>query len=422
MRTLAEWLQRIEHLQPERIELGLERVAAVHARMGLPRPARQIITIAGTNGKGSTAAFIEAIARAAGWRIGVYTSPHLIRYHERVRIDACEADDALLAAAFNAVEIARGETALTWFETGTLAALWAFARQPQPLDLAVLEVGLGGRLDAVNVVDPDVAVITTVDLDHQDWLGTDLDSIGYEKAGIARAGTPLVIGDDDPPASVLRHAYAIGAPAIRAGSDFLFAPAGGGWHWREPGYALHLPWPELAAPVQVRNAAIAIAAVRALKRVLPKAAYATGIKTATLSGRLQHFVSGGVEVRVDIGHNPQAAAALAAWLGQRKGRGVVHAVYAALADKDAPGVVRALQASVGRWWLAGSEAAGGRGQSVQALAGRLAGTAAAQASCHLDVTSAMSAALAAADADDLILVFGSVYAAAEAVAILAHGV
>jgi len=413
--TLADWLRRIElaHPDPDRIELGLERVAAVHARMALPRPARQVITIAGTNGKGSTAAFIEAIARAAGWRVGVYTSPHLMRYHERVRIDGAEATDARLVSAFQAVETARGNTPLTYFETGTLAALWAFAREP--LDLAVLEIGLGGRLDAVNVVDPDVAVITTVGLDHQDWLGHDLDSIGHEKAGIARAHVPLIVGDDDPPASVLRHAYAIGAQAIRAGSDFLFAPEGDGWHWHEPGYALHLPLPALPAPVQLRNAAVAIAAVRALKRNISKAAYSTGIASATLPGRLQAFTCHNIEVRVDIGHNPQAATALAAWLEQRRGAGEVHAVYAALADKAAADVVNALQAQVQHWHLAGSLAAGARGQSAQALSARLAGTRAAHAPCYPDVACALNAALSAAVPGDLVLVFGSVHAAAEAV-------
>jgi len=417
--SLTDWLQRLQHPNPERIELGLDRVAAVHARMALAKPARQVITIAGTNGKGSTAAFIEAIARAAGWRVGVYTSPHFVRYNERVRIDGGEVGDARLIAAFKAVEVARGETALTYFEYGTLAALWVFAQQP--LDLVVLEVGLGGRLDAVNVIDPDVAVITTVALDHQDWLGADVDSIGYEKAGIARAHVPLIIGDDDPPASVLRHAYAIGAVAIRAGSDFLFAAEGDRWSWREPGYALHLPLPALPAPVQMRNAAVAIAAVRALGRKLSKADYAAGVATATLPGRLQHFESHGVEIRVDLGHNPQAAAALAQWLRLRQGRGQVHAVYAALADKDAAGVVRNLQEEVAHWYLAGSLGAGVRGQSVQALAARVHATAAAQAACHPELASALSAALCAAVPGDLVLVFGSVHVAAEASVWLSAG-
>src|SRR5690606_560710 len=232
--TLVEWLAYIERQHPRSIEMGLERVRRVAASLGLGRPARRVVTVGGTNGKGSTVAFIEAIAREAGWRVGAYTSPHLLAYNERVRVDGIEADDAALVDAFEAVERARGDVALTYFEYGTLAALWLFERAD--LDLAILEVGLGGRLDATNLVDPDVAVITTVDLDHQEWLGGDREAIGFEKAGIARAWKPLVLGDDDPPSSVLRHAYAIGASAVRMGCDFFFEPAPddapvGHWRW-----------------------------------------------------------------------------------------------------------------------------------------------------------------------------------------------
>ena len=230
--TLPAWLAYIERQHPQAIEMGLDRVRDVASRMGLGRPARRVVTVAGTNGKGSTVAFIEAIARAAGLRTGAYTSPHLFDYRERVRIDGADADDGALVQAFAAVEAARGDAPLTYFEFGTLATLWLFERAG--LDLAILEVGLGGRLDATNLVDADVAVITTVDLDHQDWLGPDRESIGAEKAGIARAWKPLVLGEDDPPASVLRHAYALGASAIRAGSDFFFESLDDArWRWRE---------------------------------------------------------------------------------------------------------------------------------------------------------------------------------------------
>ena len=234
--TLADWLAYIERQNPRPIDMGLERVREVAARMQLGRAARHVITVGGTNGKGSTVAFIEAIARAAGWKVGAYTSPHLLAYNERVRIDGHDVDDASLVAAFAAVEAARtGEgraVALTYFEYGTLAALWLFERST--LDLAILEVGLGGRLDAVNVVDADVAVITTVDLDHQGWLGNDREQIGFEKAGIARAWKPLVLGEDDPPSSVLGHAYAIGASTWRAGNDFFFERIDDArWRWFE---------------------------------------------------------------------------------------------------------------------------------------------------------------------------------------------
>jgi len=415
--TLADWLARIEARHPTEIEMGLDRVGAVYARMDCGRPAAQVVTIAGTNGKGSTVAFVEAIARAAGWRVGAYTSPHLLAYNERVRVDGRDVEDAALVEAFEAVEAARGDTLLTYFETGTLAALWLFARAA--LDLAVLEVGLGGRLDAVNIVEPDVAVITTVGLDHQDWLGDDLEAIGLEKAGIARAWKPLVLGDTDPPASVLRHAYHIGAVAIRGGSDFLYAPTDAGtWTWREVGFEVELPMPALAAPVQLRNAAVAVAAIRALDRDVDDAALAAGIAGATVLARLQRFEREGVEIVVDVAHNPQAAQALADWLAAAPAAGRTVAVYAALADKDAAGVVDALAPSIAHWHLAGSTAAGARGQDAAALRARLPDVPAGYATLHADVETALAAALAEATPGDRVLVFGAFHTAAAALLVL----
>ena len=412
-RTLAAWLAYIERQHPKSIALGLERVREVAARMQLARPARQVITVAGTNGKGSTVAFIEAIARAAGWKVGAYTSPHLLAYNERVRIDGVDATDDALVAAFDAVEAVRGDTALTYFEYGTLAALWLFQRSN--LDLAVLEVGLGGRLDAVNLVDADVAVITTVDLDHQDWLGNDREAIGREKAGIARAGRPLVLGEDDPPSSVLGHAYAIGASAIRAGCDFFFSPMeAGSWQWREVGADLELPSPRLAAPSQLRNAATAIAALRALPDALPSEAYARGIANADLPGRLQRFDRAGVEIVVDVAHNPQAARELHAWLRQAPARGRTWAVFAALGDKDIAGIVAALAGDVDGWFLAGLDDAGPRGLDVDAFMQRLSGGAAGSGERFANIGAALAAALDFAGAGDRVLVFGSFHTAAAA--------
>ena len=419
--TLAEWLEYIEQQHPGSIDMGLDRVRPVAARMGLGRPAERVVIVGGTNGKGSTVAFIEAIAREAGWRVGCYTSPHLLAYNERVRIDGAEAGDAALVEAFESVESARGDTPLTYFEYGTLAALWLFARAG--LDLAVLEVGLGGRLDATNLVDADVAVITTVDLDHQDWLGADREAIGHEKAGIARAWRPLVLGDDDPPSSVLGHAYAIGASAVRIGCDFFFDPAPGDaseghWRWREVGYEVDLPRPGLAAPAQLRNAAVAIAALRALDwpegRSLGDEALSRGVAGAGLAGRLQRFGLEGVEVVVDVAHNPQAAGALAEWLAANPAAGRTRAVYAALADKDAAGVVDALAGVVDEWYLAGLDDGGARACDSATLRSRLAGTAAAHAATHPDVAAALRAARDGAQRDDRILVFGSFLAAAAA--------
>ncbi|MFD0740522.1 bifunctional tetrahydrofolate synthase/dihydrofolate synthase [Lysobacter koreensis] len=420
--TLSEWLEYIERIHPKSIDMGLERVREVAQRLGLGRPARHVITVGGTNGKGSTVAFIEAIARAAGLRVGAYTSPHLLAYNERVRIDGHDASDAALVAAFEAIEAARGEVPLTYFEYGTLAALWLFERAQ--LDLAILEVGLGGRLDATNLVDPDVAVITTVDLDHQDYLGDDREAIGFEKAGIARAWKPLVLGDDDPPSSVLGHAYAIGASAVRIGCDFFFEPTpddadADQWRWREVGFAVDLPRPGLAAPAQLRNAATAIAALRALDVELSDAALREGVARAQVPGRLQRFERDGVEIVVDVGHNPQAARELAAWLAATSPTGRTFAVFAALGDKDVAGVVEALAGAVTHWHLAGLAEHAPRGTDVAGLARQLVGTAAATGVQHADVAAALAAARAQAHAGDRVLVFGSFHTAAEALRRLA---
>ena len=419
---LSQWLEYIQRQHPESIELGLDRVREVATRLGLGRPAAQVITVAGTNGKGSTVAFIEAIAGAGGWKVGAYTSPHLLRYNERVRIEAEEVADDALVAAFAVVEAARVDTPLTYFEFGTLAALWLFQRAS--LDLVVLEVGLGGRLDAVNLVDADVAVVTTVDIDHTGWLGSDRESIGREKAGIARAWKPLVLGEVDPPSSVLRHAYAIGANAIRLGSDFFHEPVDAAhWRWREVGAELRLPAPRLAAPPQRANASTAIAALRALPRALPEAAFAQGVATATLPGRLQCLQRDGVEIVLDVAHNPQAARELAAWLRRRSPAPTV-AVFAALADKDAAAMVQALAGQVGHWYLAGLEQAG-RGQDVDSLAARLAGTVAGVAtgvsSGDARVADALARAIAAVAPGGRVLVFGSFHTVAEALQALRSG-
>ena len=436
-RTLPEWLAWIERQHPKSIDMGLERVREVASRLGLGKPANRVITIAGTNGKGSTVAFVEAIARAAGWKVGAYTSPHLLSYNERVRIDGHDVADDRLVDAFEAIEAVRGEVPLTYFEYGTLAALWLFERSE--LDLAILEVGLGGRLDATNLIDPDVAVITTVDLDHQDYLGDDRERIGTEKAGIARAWKPLVLGEDDPPSSVLGHAYAIGASALRVGCDFFFESlsdeekaAGGAqarlpgtWRWHEVGFDLILPPPRLAAPAQMRNAATAIAALRALDGDIPDSAFAAGVASAQVDGRLQAFSWDGVEVIVDVAHNPQAARELAAWLRQTPIAGRSFAVFAALGDKDAAGVAAALEAGIDHWHLAGLTETGPRGIDVDAFAQRLAGSAAGEGVRHVDVPTALRAARAQAQAGDRILVFGSFHTVAAALELLrarpAHG-
>ncbi len=413
--TLEQWLAHIEQQHPQAIAMGLDRVREVAQRMQLGKPAARSIVVGGTNGKGSTVAFIESIARAAGWKVGAYTSPHLLSYNERVRIDGTDVDDARLVSGFNAVEDARGDTALTYFEYGTLCALWLF--QQAGLDLAVLEVGLGGRLDAVNIVDADVSVITTVDIDHADWLGNDRETIGEEKAGIIRGWKPVILGEIDPPSSVLRRAYVLGANAIRFGSDFFGeAIDGERWRWRDVSFRIELPQPALWAPIQRNNAATAIAALRALDKPVPRAAWAQGVAEARIAGRLQRFQHQGVEVLLDVGHNPQAAAALATALKAQPIAGRTLAVYAALADKDAEGVAAALQAQVEAWFFAGLE--GPRGQTAAQLQARLTTNDAGDAVLSDTVAQALAAALAAAGEGDRVLVFGSFHTVAEALPLL----
>jgi dihydrofolate synthase/folylpolyglutamate synthase len=316
--TLAEWLAYLETLHARPIAMGLERVGAVHARLGLSFDV-PVIVVGGTNGKGSTCAFLEAMLRAGGYRVGLYTSPHLSRYNERVRIDGKAAEDSALVAAFAIVEQARTQaspaTPLTYFEFGTLAALVLFRQAA--LDVLVLEVGLGGRLDAVNLVDPHVAVITTIDLDHQEFLGDTRAAIGAEKAGILRAGRPAVCGDPDPPATVIEHAARLGAPLYRIGREYGYVDERTQWRYRGPGGdRFGLPIPALRGRYQLANAATAIAALGSLAERLPLDAGAVrgGLAQVTLAGRFQ-VLPGRPVIVLDVAHNPHAARALAATLG-----------------------------------------------------------------------------------------------------------
>ena len=418
-RTLAEWLDYQLRTHPQSIAMGLDRMREVANRLNIGRPGEQVIIVGGTNGKGSTVAFIEAIARAAGLRVGAFTSPHLLRYNERIRIDGVDASDETIVAAFERIEAARlraGEepVPLTYFEFGTLAALLILeAAQP---DIAILEVGLGGRLDAVNIVDADVAVITTVDLDHQEYLGPDRETIGADKAGILRAGKPCVLGEKDPPSSVLRRAYEIGAPAIRGHSDYLIDVLEEGWRWREPGFELELPMPALAAPAQLDNAAAAIAALRALPIELPETAFAEGVACARVAGRLQR-VADSPEIVLDVGHNPQAMRQIEAWL--RAHPKTTLAVFSALADKDIAELSRTLAPLIRFWHVGGIHDAGPRGLSGAAVAQRLAGVPAERVQAHETVALAVAAARAAAGPDERVLIFGSFHTVADAIKALA---
>ncbi len=422
-RTLAQWLAYQEGINPREIELGLDRVSAVWRRMGAAAPARQVITVGGTNGKGSTVALLDAMLRADGRRVACYTSPHLLRYNERIRICGSDATDRELVDAFERIELARGAGAadaigLTYFEFATLAALDLFARAD--LDVAILEVGLGGRLDAVNIVDADVAVVTTVDLDHVDWLGPDRDAIGREKAGIARRGRPLVVGEVDPPRGLLQAMEQVQAVAIRAGRDFRVHRHAGGWQWQHrDGTVLELPDPALLAPVQYANAAAAIAALHALpatdRPIALAQAASEGLTAVRVPARLQSL-GGDPLLMVDVGHNPQAARALADWLDSRSpadgARSRVHAVYGALADKDVAGVIAALGDRVAHWHLAGLDRVSPRGLPAELLARTLQrALPKALFDVHPEVAPALAAARQAARSGDCILAFGSFFVA-----------
>lgn len=415
---LAGWLAYLEARNREAIVMGLDRVRAVRQRLALD-PAFPVITVGGTNGKGSVCAYLESVLVAAGYRVGCYTSPHLLRYNERLHLDGQEVSDAELCAAFAAVEAARGDVPLTYFEHGTLAALWLLARAG--VDVAVLEVGLGGRLDAVNAWDADCAVVSGIDLDHQSFLGDTREAIGFEKAGIFRAGRPAICGDPAPPASLLAHAAAIGAPLQRLGEEIRVEVDDNGWTARV-GAAVFpaLPRPAMPGAFQLGNAACAIAALWSLRQRLPVPILAlrAGLATARQPGRFQ--IVGQAPLRIlDVAHNPQSARALAANLADLPPVGRVIAVLAMLADKDIDAVIAGVKERVQAWHGAGL--APPRGLDVQSLAAHLA-----QAGCpcqtHPDVASAWRAACGQAGPADTILAFGSFYTVAEVMAeIHIHG-
>jgi dihydrofolate synthase/folylpolyglutamate synthase len=405
VRSLAGWLEYIERQHPQAIALGLDRVADVLARLNI-RISCPVITVAGTNGKGSTCALLEAILSSAGYRTGLYTSPHLLRYNERVRVAGREADDRALCEAFAAVEAARGDTALTYFEFGTLAAFHLFSKQD--IDAAILEVGLGGRLDAVNVLDADCAVLTGVGIDHVEFLGDSREAIGREKAGIFRAGRPAVVADPRPPESVLAEIRRIGAVPLLVGRDFGYSTQGTQWsYWGPAGRRSGLAHPALRGGVQLRNASAAIAALDALRERLPVAMkdVRCGLAEAVVPGRFQ-VLPGRPQVVLDVAHNPEAAAVLAANLGAGGFAPETIAVFGMLKDKDIAGVVRAVAPRITRWHLA--TLPGPRGAESSFLKKVLFQEKIQEPAFeHASVAEALAAARKEAAENDKIVVFGS---------------
>lgn len=415
--SLGDWLTYLESLHPKTIALGLDRVEEVRSRMGLALRC-PVITIAGTNGKGSTAAMLERILQCAGYRVACYTSPHLLRFNERVRLAGAEATDAALIAALIEVEAARGATPLTYFEFTTLAAIRLFAAAK--VDAAVLEVGLGGRLDAVNVFDSDCTVLTNVALDHQEYLGPDLESIGREKAGIFRAGKPAICADPAPPASVLRAAQELGVDLRLVGRDFGFEAGAGQWNWwgrdaKRPGLA----YPALRGSNQLINTSAALAALETVAAVLPVSAQQVreGLATVTLAGRFQ-VLPGRPAIVLDVAHNPHAAAVLAANLGTQGYFARTIAVFGMLADKDIAGVAQALMQRVDVRHCGGLP--GPRGTTGEAVASILSAAGAAHVQSHADIAAAFAAAAGEAGENDRIVAFGSFLTVAEVAKLLAE--
>jgi dihydrofolate synthase/folylpolyglutamate synthase len=411
--TLEQWLAWQENLHPLTIDLKLERVQRVAQRLGLDQPLHQVITVGGTNGKGSSVAFLEAILRAAGYRVGAYTSPHLLRYNERIRVNGVTVDDVTLCRAFARIDSARGDISLTYFEFGTLAALLIF--QETGIQVAVLEVGLGGRLDAVNILDADAALVTSIAIDHVEWLGQDRDSIGREKAGIYRRGRPAICADPLPPAGLLEQVRALGALLYQVTGDYGFRRTARHWTWWcKKLYLESLPLPALAGEHQVGNAAAALMTLTTLAERLPVPIEAVhlGLKQAQIAARFQ-VIPGVVEWILDVAHNPHAAAVLAAGLKTRPCTGLTRAVVGMLSDKDAAGVARALDNLVDCWYTA--TLYGPRGRSGEQLINTLreAGIQGAMFPFPT-VVDACRAAQREADRGDRVLVLGSFYTVAQA--------
>jgi len=409
MQTLQDWLAHCERLHPKSIELGLDRVRAVWQRMG-DAFACPVITVAGTNGKGSTCAMLESIAHQGGWRTGVYTSPHLVHFEERCRIGGQAVAADALVPHFERVEQARQGVQLTYFEFTTLAILGLMAASE--LDLAVLEVGLGGRLDAVNVVDTDCAVITSIDLDHQEFLGPDREAIGREKAGILRAGRAAVVSDPVPPASVVEAAEALGTDLWLLGRDYNFSGDKQQWAWAGRGrrYA-GLGYPALRGANQLVNASGVLAALTALRERLPVTAQAvrTGLALVDLPGRFQ-IVPGQPTLVLDVAHNPHSVAALAANLDAMGFYPTTRAVFGAMGDKDLTAMLRRLDPLVDAWYFTDLDTPrAASAASLQALWRTQTARRDAVSSTHGGPLEALREAMAAADPTDRILVFGSFY-------------
>lgn len=407
--TLDEWLRYLATIHYRPIDLSLDRVFEVAKRMALQTHFKTI-TVTGTNGKGSTATAISAILQAAGYRVGLYTSPHLLHYNERIRINGHPCTDEAIVEAFTVVETARRQTTLTYFEFGTLAALWLF--KEAKTDVVVLEVGLGGRLDAVNIIDADCAVITNVDIEHSHYLGTTRESIALEKAGIMRQSKPAIFGESDVPRSLLQHAQALDVPLSLPGRDFHYDKQADHWCFVMGEHRLNLPYPPLLGEHQLNNASLAIAALLNLQDDLPvtPAAFASGIQKMHIQGRLQ-CLGERPTIYVDVAHNPHAVGILTEALPKSPRVGKTISVFAALDDKDIESMARIMAPFVDLWLF--SQCAIPRAASVDRIAVAVKNTGAKAMMAFPTIAEAWYEAKRRASPDDWIVVFGSFHTVAE---------
>tara|TARA_R110000772_G_scaffold165646_2_gene277063 strand:+ start:42599 stop:43879 length:1281 start_codon:yes stop_codon:yes gene_type:complete len=417
--SLAEWLARLEALHPREIELGLERVAAVARRLQLLPVSVPVVTVAGTNGKGSVVGALEALLTHKGIRTGVYTSPHLLRFNERIRIGGCEADDAGIVSALQAIDVARGDISLTYFEFATLAGLLLFQREA--VDVVVLEVGLGGRLDAVNIVDPNVAVITSIALDHQDWLGDSLDAIAREKAGILRPDIPAVIACSEVPAGLAEAVTASGASAYWLGEAFGVEPAmqeWDGWVSGTEGTRRRLPVSQNPA-LLAQNLYAALQVLECLGYPVSDVEAQAILPALQVPGRRQAMIVGGVELVLDVAHNPAAVARLVEFLQQRPCGQKTIAVFSAMADKDIPSMLQLMRGEVDGWFLA-DQPGNARAATAAGIAAQLRAAGEGMISVSRNLRQALARARSVAAAGDRLLVFGSFHTVAAAMSWLAR--
>lgn len=408
--VLAEWLLDLETRNTQEIQLGLERITTVARELQLHRPDCPVITVAGTNGKGSTVAALERIYYVAGYKVGTYTSPHLIQFNERIRVGLKPISDDDLCQAFCIIEAARGQTVLTYFEMTTLAALWYFKKKSP--DIIILEVGLGGRLDATNLIDTDLAIITTIDFDHQDFLGDTLEAIGYEKAGILRQGMPCIYADTNPPATITDRATQLSCPVFFSGREFSLSENEVTWSIHYSNKQINdLPKPT----IQLKSAAAAVMASILLDSCLPVSCtqLCDAMRTIFIPGRLQ-LQEGRVKVLYDVSHNPQSVKLLAKTLQQFDKKTKIHAVFSALKDKDIFGLIAPLKECVDRWYPAQLDVK--RAISANLLLAYFKKAGILIEICYNDPITAFETALNQAEPGDLIVVYGSFFTVGQVMA------